>query len=308
MFPIPRSIEGEDDYWRIRSFLREVFVLNGRQELSWHVARLDYWRWHFIENCQICPPFEQVTTLWETARGQIAAVLHPMGFGEAWLHLHPGYRTPELEAEMITLAEERLSRTLEDGGRRLAILADRNDILRQRILQERGYARRDRPVHRWWRDLDAPLPGPSVAPGYTIRAMGDRDEYPARSWASWRAFHPDEPDDEYEGWAWYGNIQSAPLYRRDLDIVAATAGGEIAAFGTIWFDDVTRSGVCVLVGTVPEHQRRGLARAVVTEGLRRLRSMGATRAFANGHDPPADALYGSVLGTKAVSEVWIREF
>ena len=86
------------------------------------------------------------------------------------------------------------------------------------------------------------------------------------------------------------------------------AGGEIAAFSTIWFDDVTRSAVCVLVGTVPEHQRRGLGKAVVTEGLRRLRSMGATRAFANGHDPPADSLYGSVLGTKAVSEVWIREF
>ncbi len=138
--------------------------------------------------------------------------------------------------------------------------------------------------------------------------MGDRDEFPARSWASWRAFHPDEPDAQYEGWEWYFGIQSAPLYRRDLDIVAATSTGEIAAFSTIWFDDATRSAVCVLVGTVPEHQRRGLGKAVVTEGLRRLRAMGATRAFANAYDPPADALYGSVLGTKAVSEAWAKEF
>lgn len=308
MFPTPRSIEGEDDYWRIRSFLREVFLLNGRQELSWHVARLDYWRWHFIKNCQVCPPFEQVTTLWETASGQIAAVLHPMGMGEALLHLHPDQRTPELEAEMIAVAEERLSVRGEDGGHRLALLVDRDDTLRQRVLQERGYARRGRPVHRWWRALDAFLPASSVAPGYTIRAMGSRDEFPARSWASWRAFHPDEPDEQYEGWEWYHNIQFAPLYRRDLDIVAATPTGEIAAFSTIWFDDATRSAVCVLVGTVPEHQRRGLARAVITEGLRRLRDMGATRAFANAYDPPADALYGSVLGTKAVSEAWVKEF
>ena len=32
------------------------------------------------------------------------------------------------------------------------------------------------------------------------------------------------------------------------------------------------------------------------------RALGCTRAFANAHDPPADALYGSMLGTPEVSE------
>ena len=151
--------------------------------------------------------------------------------------------------------------------------------------------RQSRPVHRWWRDLDSPLPGPSVAPGYTIRAMGDRDEYPARSWASWCAFHPDEPDDEYEGWAWYDNIQSAPLYRRDLDIVAVAPDGEFASFCTVWFDDVTRTGAFEPVGTAPEHQRKGLGRAVMAEGLRRLKHLGATLAYVGGFTSPANALY-----------------
>ena len=308
MNPTRRSVESPEDYWRIRSFLREAFVLNGRQELSWHVARLDYWRWHFIENCQICAPFDQVATLWETASGQIVAVLHPVAMGEAVLHLHPAFRTAELETEMIAFAEQRLFARSEEGGRRLTIVADQSDALRQRILRERGYASRGNPVHRWWRDLDALLPDLRVAAGYTIRSMGDVEEFPARSWASWKAFHPDEPDDQYEGWEWYLNIRSAPLYRRDLDIVAATAAGEIAAFCTIWFDDATRSAVCVLVGTVPEHQRRGLGKAMMNEGLRRLREMGGTRAFANAYDPPAEALYGSVLGTRAVSEPWVKEF
>ena len=43
-------------------------------------------------------------------------------------------------------------------------------------------------------------------------------------------------------------LQSAPLYRRDLDIVAATPNGEIAAFSTISYDDYTRSAVIVLEG------------------------------------------------------------
>lgn len=102
------------------------------------------------------------------------------------------------------------------------------------------------------------------------------------------------------------NDHSAPLYRRDLDIVSAASDGEIAAFCTIWFDDVTRSAVCVLVGTAAQHQRRGLGKAVMYEGLRRLKHMGGTRAFANAYDPQADALYGSVLGTKAKSQSWVK--
>ena len=82
--------------------------------------------------------------------------------------------------------------------------------------------------------------------------MGAEDELPARSWASSRAFHAEEPDENYDGdYSWYRNLQSAPLYRRDLDIVAATPDGEIAAFSTISYDDYTRSAVIVLEGSSP---------------------------------------------------------
>ena len=136
--------------------------------------------------------------------------------------------------------------------------------------------------------------------------MGDASEYHARAWASWRAFHPDEPDEDFEGGDWFINLQSAPLYRRDLDIVAEAPNGEIAAFSTIWYDDWTRSAVCVQVGTAPEHQRRGLGKAVIIEGLRRLQRLGGTRVFANGFDPPANGLYASALGTSYRAESWFK--
>jgi ribosomal protein S18 acetylase RimI-like enzyme len=313
MKPTGRAYQNEDDYWRLRAFLRETFLINGRRELSWHVARLDYWRWHFIENCQTCGPVEQVTSIWEAqegrrASGPIAAVLHPVSMGEAFLHVHPGFRSEALEEEMLAFAEEHLAARTPDGQRHLSVLANQDDAERQRVLARRGYTRTGQSVRHWRRDLDAPLPEVPPTPGYNIRPLGDVDELPARSWASWRAFHPDEADDQYEGWEWYLNVQSAPLYRRDLDIVAATPAGEIAAFCTIWYDDVTRSAVCVLVGTSPEHQRRGLGKAVLYEGLRRLQEMGGTRAFANGYDPAANALYGAVLGTHDLSESWVKRW
>jgi ribosomal protein S18 acetylase RimI-like enzyme len=80
------------------------------------------------------------------------------------------------------------------------------------------------------------------------------------------------------------------LYPRDLDIVAATPDGAIAAFCTMWYDYVTRSAHIEPVGTVPEHQRHGFGRAVLTEGLVRLWSLGATTAMVSGFSPGANAL------------------
>jgi ribosomal protein S18 acetylase RimI-like enzyme len=300
-----RLLRNDTDFERVRDFLREIFELHGRHELAWHVARIDYWRWHFVENLGACPPVNEVLYLWETGDGRIGAVLHPFGMNEAFLAIHPDVRTAALEHEMIELAEDRF--VAADGERRMFIMADAEDGLRRRVLRDRSYERRSFTIHRWWRDLDAPLPGRRKVAGFRIRAMEDGEE-PARSWASWRAFHPDDPDDAYEGWEWYRNIQAAPLYRRDLDIVAVAADGAIAAFCTAWHDSVTRSAVLVVVGTAAEYQRRGLGGAVITEVLHRLQTAGATRVFANAYDPPADALYGSVLGSKKRSESWMKRW
>lgn len=308
MQPTMRPCRTEDDYWRIRNFLRDVLLLNNRREHSWHVARLDYWRWHFVLNLRVCDPLERVVSIWELADGKLAAVLHPVGWGEVRLHVHPHFRTAALEDEMLAQAEEHLSDRSQAGRRSVYAPVFAEDAQRQEVLARRGYSRRSGTVHHWWRDLDAPIQEVPVSPGYSIRSMGELTEHPARSWASWRAFHADEPTTNYDGdWSWYRNIQSAPLYRRDLDIVATVPNGDIAAFCTIYYDDFTRSAVAVLVGTAAEHQRRGLGRAVMFEGLRRLQGLGCTRMFANAYDPPADALYGSVLGTNQVSETWSKE-
>ena len=307
-----RPYQGEDDYWRIRAFLRQVMLLNGVSERSWQVARLDYWRWHVALNCLEREVIDDVVFLWETPEGEIAAVLNPEGDGEAHLQVHPGLRTPALEDEMLAVAEEHLP-VERDGQRVLTAWTDDGDEARLALLERRGYSPGEWVEHQWRRDLDAPIPEAPISPGYIVRALGDAGELPARSWASWRGFHPVEPDEDYQGWDWYLSIQSCSLYRRYLYIVAvapaATAGGEIASFCTIWYDDVTRSAYVEPVATVPEHQRLGLARAVITEGLRRVRRLGATRAFVGGYEPGPNALYATVLSPEHDrSQQWIKKW
>lgn len=303
-----RPYQSEEDYWRIRAFLRQVMLLDGVRERNWHVARLDYWRWHVALNCQNRASIDDVVFLWETVDGQIAAVLNPEGEGEAHLQVHPARRTPELEAEMLAVAEEHLAADRDDQ-RVLTVWSDDQDVQRLAMLQRRGYKRGKWIEHQWRRDLEAPTPEAPIPAGYIVRSLGDAIELPARSWASWRGFHPDEPDEGYEGWQWYLNIQRCPLYRRDLDLVAVAPGGEIASFCTVWYDDVTRSAYLEPVATVPEHQRLGLARAVISEGLRRVTRLGATRAFVGGYEPAPNALYSSMLSTEHDrSQQWIKQW
>ena len=174
----------ESDYWRIRNFLREVFLLNDRLEHSWHVARLDHWRYHHIRTCQVCAPFEQVTAAWESPDGQIAAVVHPIGGGEIRLHVHPRFRTPELEDEIFAYAEEQYAERPANGNHFMVVPVFADDVLRRQVLTRRGFIKYPGGGCHWWRDLDAPLPEAPVPDGYTIRSMGPLAEHPTRSWAS----------------------------------------------------------------------------------------------------------------------------
>ncbi len=290
MKPTLRNYRDENDFWRIRQFLREVFVLNGRREHSWHAARWDYLYWHLYRNCGLCDPPEENVSIWETSEGQIAAVMHPIDPEEAFLHIHPAFRTPELEQEMILHAERSFANAHENGTRRIYVPVDEDDAFRKDILRGLGYAGIGEPGYEHTHDLGGTLPSAPTPAGYMIRSMGGEDEHPARSWASWQAFHPDEPDEDYEGWEWYAKIQSAPLYRRDLDVVAVTGEGQVASFCTSYYDDATRSAVTVLVATAAPHWRRGLGKAVLCEAMRRLERLGCTRVFAKATDAAAEAV------------------
>jgi GNAT superfamily N-acetyltransferase len=304
-----RSYRGEQDYWQMRAFLREVLLLNDRRMLSWHLNRLDYWRWHGIENIDHTP-LEDVVTLWETSDGQIAAALNPEGTGgDVFFQVHPHHRTPALEEHMLAVAEERLSVPAPQGGRFLRVFADQSDTLRRSMLQGCGYTLGEWPEYQRRRSLLDPIPTVSVAAGYTVRALGDESELPARSYVSWQAFHPDEPDSKYDGWEWYHNIQRAPLYRRDLDIVAVAPDGSHAAFCTAWFDDVTRTGVFEPVGTAPAHQRKGLGKAVMSLAMSRLKILGADLAYVSSYSPGAHALYASAgFTTYDLCEPWEKQW
>lgn len=307
MKPVLQPYQAECDYWRIRGFLRGISLLNGRHDYAWSLLRWDYWRWHVNENIykQSLP---EVISLWEE-EGQIVAVLNPDMPGEAFFQVHPAFREKRLLSEMLDVAEEKLSKTNVNGNRELLVWVNEADETAKELFSAHGYTRsKYLAEHMRRRFFTAPVSAPGLPAGYTIRALGDEHELPARSWLSWKVFHPEEPDANYQGWEWYRNVQRVPLYRRDLDIVAVAPDGVLAAFCTVWFDDVTRTAVFEPVGTHPGHQKRGLGKAVMAEGLRRAEKLGATLATVSSYGKAAHALYDSMGFTDVdLLEPWMKE-
>lgn len=66
--------------------------------------------------------------------------------------------------------------------------------------------------------------------------------------------------------------------------------------------------VTKLVGTAAPHWRRGLGKAVIFEGMRRLQRMGCTRVFAKADGEIADLFYSSTMAHRYISETWFKDY
>jgi ribosomal protein S18 acetylase RimI-like enzyme len=74
-----------------------------------------------------------------------------------------------------------------------------------------------------------------------------------------------------------GRLRECSLYDPTLDLAVEAADGQVAGYALFWFDPVTEVGMLEPMRVEDAYQRRGLARALLTEGLERLAMRGARR-------------------------------
>ncbi|MCP4429041.1 MAG: GNAT family N-acetyltransferase, partial [Chloroflexi bacterium] len=229
--------------------------------------------------------------------------------GDAHLQIHPDYR--HIEEAMIAWAETHLSVPAEENERqRLDIYAQEYDTTRQQLLARRGYQKMPwSGVSRRLRfDDGALMERPSLALGYTLRTTNPDKHGDSQRIANLlnAAFNRDF----HVGGEHYMFAQLAPCFRQDLDLVAVAPDGSFAAYVGIPYDEATRHGIFEPVCTHPDHQRKGLARAVMVDGLHRLKTLGAQDVTVETGDMiPANRLYDSLGFTETMKGfVWRKIF
>lgn len=292
-----RPFATEADYAQLRRLL-VASVAEGHEAHYCTIGDLDWWCSTNNDSAGI-----GVTQLWFAPDETLIGCAWPSG-DEVVLLSHPRHRA--VEGEMLTWAEVRRAALGTAGGEPVTLTVNGydDDAARVALLRERGYTRTERYYLYRRQALDQSLDAPTLPSGYAVRHLRGEAEVAARVAVHREAFAPSRMTVEK-----HRAVMAAPTYRAELDLVVTAPDGTFVAYALVWFDVENRMGVFEPVGTDPAHQRQGLGRAVLTEGLRRLRALGAQAAYinTNGDNGAANRLYEAV-GFRVVDEehLWVK--
>jgi ribosomal protein S18 acetylase RimI-like enzyme len=160
-------------------------------------------------------------------------------------------------------------------------------------LRSRGYARSGTYGHELTCDVVGDPSGVQLPDGFSMRWLEPAldDPYVALHRAAWS----DRTLSTYDR-GMHDAVISMPDFVRELVPIVAAPDGTLVASCIAWFDPRTRTTEIEPLGTRPEFRRRGLARAVVREVVRRSAGRGATTVmvWGVGSNAPAVRLYESV--------------
>lgn len=286
---ISRSFRDDQDFWRVRDLLIDTYPITP-PAFNWEVRRWDGSRFHNADPT-LRPDWAQRVHLWETSEGRLVAAAHPEDEGTLFLQVHPDFR--DLEPEMILWGEANLG-AMRDGRCQLDLFVHDYDERRQHWLEQHGYEKLpDGGVTRHQHLGERVLPTAAIASDYQLRATRPSDLADCQRMADLlnttfkRTFHTKH---EY-----YNFCTLSPSFRAHLNLVAEAPDGSFVSHVGVNYEPVNNYGIFEPVCTHPDHRRRGLARALMLEGLYRLKALGATDAYLDtGDSNPANSLYEAV--------------
>jgi GNAT superfamily N-acetyltransferase len=295
-----RRYQHYSDYDRVGQFLIDTYR-PGEHHDNWLRPRWEYMHYHplFDENLRIA--FSN-TGVWESAGAIVALVHFEHSPGKCYFQVHPDFA--RLKSEMVAYAEAYLSVQAGDEKREIAVWVNDFDMRLESIVSERGYHLVEGVKEPWSIfEIRDPFPAIKLPDGFHLQSLADENDLNKLHQVLHRGFdHPGEPP--ADGLADRKRMQSAPNYRKDLNIVAVAADGTYASYCGMWQDHVNRVAYVEPVCTDPDYRRMGLGTAVVLEAIRRCGAEGATIAV-DGSGP----FYMS-MGFRKLFDVnlWAREW
>lgn len=268
-----------------------------------HAGDVDWWSVHALGKT---PGLEERISLWFDGEPDATEVV-----GFAWYSppldadvvIAPDHRTASLLGAMAAWIEGQATRfrPMLEGvlPAPLRIWIVETDERSLGALAGLGYGRTEVPAfHHFVGRIDQlDLAERALPDGYRLSTVSTDADVAARVVAGHAAFTRSTMTETA-----YRFCRTTPLYRPGLDTVIVAPDGTIAAFALAWLDPLSLGVELEPVGVHPDHQRRGLGRAVCRAALRAARTLGGLEVLiaAEAENPAANGLYASLgLGLSA---------
>ena len=153
-----------------------------------------------------------------------------------------------------------------------------DDTAMRALVTGSGFVAGDGSDYMCWMAAGSRPPVAAAPPGFAIvdRADATDEPHPMR--------HRNGPDVQTR-------LLECSLYDPALDLAVFDPDGRAAGYALFWYDPLTQVGMVEPMRIEDEFQRRGLARALLTEGQERLARRGARRLKVSCSTDAARALY-----------------
>lgn len=281
-----------EDYYKVRAF----FIKLGYAEFIY--ARWDWMATHsYLDKSAVGR-----IGVWEDDDGIIGVATFDCQPGLAFCLTSPEY--VYLKKEMLLYANENLAKDGEFG----VIIAD-TDLSFQDIAAELGFVATKEKESDAIFYLDKTSTSYNLPEGFHITTMKKTyDLYQYRR-VLWKGFNH-ELNGEGEFQFTKEDEQSAKeeMFRANVDlslkIAVVAPDGNFVSYCGMWYDPEVGYAVIEPVATDPDYRKKGLGKAAVLEGIRRVGKIGATKALVGS----SQQFYYSIgLRPFATATVWRKK-
>ena len=244
---------------------------------------------HAISNTLRGRDVDKHLYLCEDGQGKVIALLliHPARSAGFELVVDPAYRSSDLETEWLAVGSRLAFGVADNIGTEVMNC----EVTRRDALLSLGFTADEAPSMMFtMRSLDVLIPEVVLPEGFTIRSVAGEQEAALLGEVHSGAFGSNWPPGEYL------NVMRSPAFEIERELVVVAPDGRFAAFLVYWIDPVSQAGLFEPVGCHPDFQRRGLTKALMYEGMRRMTARGMKTAAVLHHTDnlASTALYRSV--------------
>jgi predicted N-acetyltransferase YhbS len=287
------------DYDRIGKFLLDTYT-PGDFFLNWPQPRWEYMHYHsLVQDVDL----SKIRIAEDD--GKVIGLIHFEHVeNQVFFQLDPEYS--QLSAVFLDYAEANLrGKSAKDGRENLVAFIHEHHRSLISLVRERGY--KPFPDHAEEHSnmvLDQTIPDAPLPEGFFIQSLEEENDFRKINQVLWRGFNHEGPAPE-EHIQSRKDMQQAPNFRRDLNIVVVAPEGHFVSYSGIWYVDAKKVAYVEPVATDPEYRRMGLGKAAVLECIRRVKKLGAEVAWVGSGQE-----FYTAIGFKKRFEVvpWVKYF
>jgi len=265
------SYNREFDYDMVNVFLKETYEFGFFN--NWLQPRWEYMHFHPYTDTN---DFHKIA-LWKSDDEIVAMANYEHRPGIAYFAFRKGYEF--LKEAMLGHAMENLCSTNDEGRKYLVIFLNEFDGEFIKLAKENGFER----VESYSEcnslyDTENGIPEITVPGGYEIVSLEDENDLYKVDRVLWRGFnHTGEPP--ADGITGRKLMQSAPNFRKDLNIAIRNESGDFVSYSGIWLDHENGYGYIEPVATDPDYRKKSLGKAAVLECIQRAYEEGIEKIY-----------------------------